>query len=100
MSASTTIAVPEPDVLCTALPNGDSVLLHLGTQTYYSLNETGTQIWQLIGQGLTLEQIWQALEARYEVTEEQARASVMELTNQLATEQLLALVAQERPGAV
>jgi hypothetical protein len=85
-------AVLNPDVLCTALPNGDSVLLHLGTQTYYSLNETGTQIWQLAGQGLTLEAIGQAIEARYEVTPDLARQSVIELTASLAAERLLELL--------
>lgn len=86
-----TTAVLHPDVLCTALPNGESVLLHLGTQTYYSLNETGTHIWHLLGQGRTLEEIGQAVEARYEVSRDQAQHSVIDLVTELATAQLLSL---------
>jgi hypothetical protein len=40
------------DVVVTELDGeNESVLLHLGTKKYYTLNETGVRIWQLLGEG-------------------------------------------------
>jgi hypothetical protein len=82
---------PHPEVVHTALKNGDSVLLHLGTQTYLSLNQTGSAIWGLLEKGLPLGEIGQALQARYEVSLEQAQQSVMRLVEELAAERLVIL---------
>jgi hypothetical protein len=91
MSPTPQKAIANPDVLCTDLPNGEAVLLHIGTQTYYSLNETGAQIWHLINQGLTLSEIGTAIEERYDVSLTQAQQSVLSLTEELAAEKLLSL---------
>ena len=82
-------AVSDPDVLFTPLHNGEGVLLHLGTKKYYSLNVTGSRIWQLITKGLSLAEIGSELEAGFEVSLEQAQQSVAELANQLASETLI-----------
>ena len=37
---------PHLDEVDTALNGEEMVLLHLGSNTYYSLNMTGTRIWQ------------------------------------------------------
>ncbi len=84
-------AIPHPDVVCTALKNEEAVLLHLGTQTYYSLNETGSQIWTWLGEGLSLGEIGQALEARYDVSLDRAQQYVIALANDLAAENLVSL---------
>lgn len=80
---------PHPDVVCTELKNGESVLLHLQTHTYFSLNETGTRIWSLMGKGLTMEQIGQSLEAVYDVSSERAHNCVLELVTALQREELV-----------
>jgi hypothetical protein len=84
-----TKATPHPDVLDTDLPNGEVVLLHMGTNQYYSLNETGSHVWRLMGRGLTLGEIIEDLEARFDVSPDQAHQSVVGLANQLTAEHLV-----------
>jgi hypothetical protein len=45
---------PHPEVVYTVLEDGETVLLHLESSTYYSLNRTGTHIWQGLKQQRTL----------------------------------------------
>jgi coenzyme PQQ synthesis protein D (PqqD) len=61
-----------PDALAATLSDG-AVLLNLRTKRYYSLNETGTRIWQLLLQGRTEEEIVQALTTEYDVHTDVAR---------------------------
>ena len=77
-----------PAVVDTTLPNSEVVLLHLGTKRYYSLNQTGSLIWQLLGKGLSMGEIGRNLESAFDVTPEEARQSVLELVNELFTEDL------------
>ena len=73
MNESNLKGKPEADVIFTELDNSEAVLLHLGTQAYYSLNATGAFIWQLFDKGLDVGQIGSELETRFEVSSEQAR---------------------------
>ena len=98
MPTSQTIAIPHPDVVCTELQNGDTVLLHLGSQTYFTVNETGSRIWQLLADGLTVAEIGQELETRYEVTPERAQQSVINLVTDLAQAQLVTLSSADQAG--
>jgi hypothetical protein len=86
-----TVATPDPEVASAEMHDGEIVLLHLGTKTYFTLNETGTRIWQLMCQGHTLGEIGEALNAEYEVSLEQAEGSVINLASQLAAEKLVSL---------
>ena len=72
MITSESKAEAHPDVVATTLNTGESVLLHIGTKTYFSLNETGSVIWDLISKGLTVEEISQRLESEFDVTGEKA----------------------------
>jgi hypothetical protein len=60
-------------------------------QTYFSLNETGSCIWQLMERGLALGEIAQGIEARYKVSPDRARQCVLELASELAAEKLVSL---------
>lgn len=87
-------ATPDPEVVCTKLKNGETVLLHLGSQTYYSLNETGSQIWILLDKGFTFDEISQKIFERFDVTPDHAQQSVLDLVNNLAAENLIAVSPQ------
>lgn len=78
-----------PDVLCTELGNGDAMLLHPVTQSYYSLNQTGLFIWRLMGEGFALNEIGRILEARFDVSFERAQECVLALAGELASEELV-----------
>jgi hypothetical protein len=84
-------ATPDDEVVCTDLKNDEGVLLHLGTQTYYSLNRTGLFIWRLMVKGLTLGEIACQVEGRFEVSSADAERSVRELADELATAKLVSL---------
>lgn len=78
-----------PDVIETLLANGEIVLLHLETKTYFSLNETGARIWKLATADSTAGRISEELKAAYDVTEEDARKSVSALIGELTAAKLL-----------
>ena len=78
---------------------GETVLLHLEGQTYYSLNATGTQIWQGIKQGLTLQAISQQLQATYAVEPTYADHSVLALVEELLQQLLVQRGMSDTPRA-
>jgi hypothetical protein len=76
-------------VVDTELDDGEGVLLHLTSKTYYSLNVTGVRIWQGLKAGLTLKAISQRLQDEFEVDAEQAKRSVLNLIDDLAEQALV-----------
>ena len=61
MSPDTTIRRSHP-VVYRELPDGGG-LMHLETGSFYSLNTTGALIWDLVADGITLQELLTALEA-------------------------------------
>jgi hypothetical protein len=85
------IPQPDPDVVTTPVPEGEMVLMHLRTGQYYSLNTTGTLVWNLMGSSLTTAGIIQAIFDRFDVTAGTAAEAVDELMRDLKTHQLITL---------
>lgn len=79
---------PHPEVVDTEL-DGEIVLLHLESKTYYSLNLTGMRIWQVLKQGLSLKEISQRLQEEFEVDAERANRSVLDLVTELSQQKLV-----------
>ena len=90
---------PHPAVVDTALDTGETVLLHLEGHTYYSLNATGTRIWQGIKQGLTLQEISQQLQVSYAAEPEHADRSVLTLVEELLQQLLVQRMTSDTPCA-
>ena len=80
---------PHPEVVDTELEGQETVLLHLQSKLYYSLNPTGTRIWQALKQDLTLRQISQLLQDEFEVEAEQSERSVLTLVEDLSQNDLV-----------
>jgi hypothetical protein len=80
---------PHAQVVDTQLDDGEVVLLHLESKTYFSLNLTGERIWQGVKQGLSLREISQRLQAEFDVDQARAESSVVELINELAEQKLV-----------
>lgn len=75
---------------------GEAVLLELRRGTYYSLNRTGTVVWELLAEPRTLAELHAALLARFEVEAAALHADLAEL---LADLRLHGLVEEQRaPG--
>jgi len=80
---------PHPDVVDTELDGQETVLLHLETKLYFSLNATGTCIWLGIKQGLCLDEISRNLQQEFDVDEEHADQAVRALVAELLKQQLV-----------
>lgn len=62
----------------------EAVILNLETSEYYSANETGTFIWELLSSGRKPGKIAEALAAEYGITDEQAAADTEDFLKDLA----------------
>jgi len=82
---------PHPKVVDTVLEDGNTVLLHLESTTCYSLNSTGTRIWQGLKQQRTLQEISQQFQAKFAVEPDRADRSVLALVTALYQHQLVQL---------
>ena len=76
------------EALVATLSDG-AVLLNLQTKRYYSLNETGTRIWEMVQQTADEDAIVAELLREYEVEEPMARAEVRRILDELIEAQLI-----------
>jgi len=67
-----------------------AALLHLDTKRYYSLNESGCLIWQLLARGLDVAAIATELQREYEITDGACREQVAAFLAVLEAEGLAA----------
>jgi len=80
---------PDPDVVVTELDDNEAVLLHLGTKMYYTLNETGIRIWQLLSEGHSIGEVCETIHNEYDILPDAAQKSVFKLTQALIAEKLV-----------
>ena len=80
-----------PDAACAAVDDG-TVVLNMRTRRYYSLNETGASIWQMLATDADVGEIVSYLVASYEVDDVVARVTVETLLAELSAEALIARV--------
>jgi hypothetical protein len=80
---------PNPEVIAKRLDQ-TTVLVDISTSRIFELNETGTRVWELLGQGLNVKRIIQQLVSEFEVADSQAFEEVKNLLSQLQNEGLVA----------
>lgn len=68
---------------------GETVILDIEKGSYFSLDAVGARVWELIGQGLTLAAICDRIHAEFDVARDVAEQDLIELTTELAKEQLV-----------
>jgi PHD/YefM family antitoxin component YafN of YafNO toxin-antitoxin module len=83
---------PDPDVVITELEGKEAVLLNLATKMYYTLNETGLRIWQMLSSGDTLKEISERLQNEFDISSKKAKGSVLNLIGELINEKLVKVV--------
>jgi hypothetical protein len=81
---------PAADVVASRL-DLQTVLVHIPTNRIFELNETGTRVWELLGQGLEPDAILSHLVDEYEVQEDRAAAELDDLLHRLRSAGLLVL---------
>jgi hypothetical protein len=79
---------PHHDVLVRRL-NPGAVLVHLGQNVIYELNSTGAAVWDLVQEGVPVDEIPARLEAAFAVSPDEARREVAALVDALRREGLL-----------
>jgi hypothetical protein len=79
---------PSPDVISKRLDEA-TVLVHIPTNRIFELNETGTRVWELLGQGLDTDTIVGFLVEEFDVDKARASNQVNDLLIQLRTKDLL-----------
>ncbi len=77
-----------PDAAFAAVPGG-GVVLHMDTKRYYSLNETGAEIWALMAAGDDSTAIADRLTDLYDISIDDAQAAVDKVATELASEGLI-----------
>lgn len=83
-----------PGEVASASVDDGTVLLHMGTKRYFSLNDTGAEIWRMIEQDVPIAEIPARLTAAYDVPMADARVAVAELLAALAEQGLLSVEAE------
>lgn len=94
MVTTSSRAILDNEVLSTEMGSGEVVFLHMKTSKYLSLNETGALIWRHMKEGLTLGEIAEKIEAKYDVTLDEAQQHVINLTNELVGEKIVAIAGE------
>ncbi len=76
--------VPNADVVSTELEDSETVLLNLKTRVYYSINETGSVIWNRLHSGKSVPEIAESLTDEYEIELSEAISHVESFLSGLA----------------
>lgn len=74
--------------------SGESVLLDLGSETYFGLNESGTRFWQLLTEYDNSELAILTMLDEYEVDEDTLRADMRQLIQGLSDAGLITLTSR------
>lgn len=80
--------VNQPAVIAEII-DSEAIIVNLDSGAYYSLRDSGCAIWEMLAQGLTVDQTSAALVSRYAGAEEVIAAGVTALTQELLAEQLM-----------
>jgi Coenzyme PQQ synthesis protein D (PqqD) len=85
---SDTVLRPNPEVIAKRLDQV-SVLVHIPTNRIFELNETGSRIWEMIGEGRDVDQIVRHLVNEFDIEEARAADEAKQLLVRLKNEGLL-----------
>ncbi|MBM3248187.1 MAG: PqqD family protein [Candidatus Omnitrophica bacterium] len=69
--------------------DGEAVILNLDNGFYYTLNEIGTLIWQMLNMHKDAAQITQRISQDYNISEQRAKKDLDSLISDLKKEKLL-----------
>lgn len=80
--------VNHPQVINESI-DGESIMINLATGSYYSLDTVGGEVWGLVEQSYSVDDIATELGRRYAASEDDIRSAVEHLLGQLSHEQLV-----------
>jgi hypothetical protein len=77
--------------------DGESVILSLEAETYFGLDEVGTRTWELLGAEPTIQAVYEALCAEYDVDSAELRRDLEALLDQLVEHKLIEVDVPSHP---
>src|SRR5512139_961308 len=80
---------PREEEVAAKVIDGEAIIINLANGIYYSMDNTGALIWEMIENGYNLAEIVEAISSRCGVDSGQVAADVQRLTEQLLEENLL-----------
>jgi hypothetical protein len=81
--------VPQEHIVANELDGGEGVLVDLNGQQYYQLNETAMFVWKCLENNRSFEEVVDELRRVYDVTAEQASASVDKILTDMQSHKLV-----------
>lgn len=84
----TSLITAENDVVACDLAGG-AALLDLRSSTYFSLNEVGAYVWQLLSRPITISELQASLVERYEVAADRCLPDLLTLIEQFREAKLV-----------
>lgn len=81
--------VTVPDNVLFRNLEGEAVLLHLGSEEYFGLDNVGTDMWQEMTKSATIEEAYEALLVAYDVDATQLRTDMDEFIQDLISAGLI-----------
>ncbi len=73
--------------------SGESVLLNMGSEQYFGLNEVGTRIWELLTKDGDTAKVLELLQAEYEIDREILTRDFTNLLEEMKKERLITIQA-------
>ena len=89
MSTKDTAPIPYEHIVAAEFEGDEGVLVDLNAKRYYQLNETAMFIWRCLEKGQPVSEIIGELTNAYDVSDEQAAASIERLLLHLQTHKLI-----------
>lgn len=80
---------PNINEVAAKIIEGEAIFINLSTGVYYSLNQSGTLIWEIIEAERTLDEAVAAVTDHYQVSKEQAEVDVERLVSTLLEEKIV-----------
>lgn len=69
--------------------DGEAVMMNIQTGKYYGLDEIGSRIWEMMERKIQVKEIIEQLQKEYDVSEQQCKTDVLNLLNDLKSNQLI-----------
>ena len=89
MTSSESRLAPNHEGVAAKVMDGEAIMINLANGLYYSMDQVGGLIWELIEAGLSLGEIATIVSQNYEVTADQALRDIQRLVEELLTEDLV-----------
>ena len=88
---------PNKEDVAVKVLDGEAIMIDLAQGTYYSLDEVGTLVWELIEREHTLGHIVEVITQRFKVPSEAAEIDVQRLVEEMLEEGIVVRVAEKVP---